>query len=466
MNKFKFFLIFQFLLFMFLIFISSGNANFFYEIVKDFNILYNFENIDNFIVYYRYYDQVKQRYFIYGYDTKNDKNYGFSPSNEFITTKPFFNENNDAFAYGALYQGNDFVWYKDFKNNSAYKILYSISGKLSLLSLDRSHKNIIVGFDYLAPQQFLYISGVKEFYTYPMASYPNIVETNFTFDEKFIYVIYKYENLFNCDILPLSENPYKSSSYKPPVKKIFSNAEEVLLSDSSVILTREKEQYFFYNMKDYSKNKVESLLVLKDINNDKNCIVLIDGSLYDKNLEKIEFVNENENKIIDQKKVINYLKLGKKIVYSNNYLLLNDDENSFYIFIYNEERKIFKFLSSITLDIKNFNLISDGKILLINQIEGNLIFLVYNSYLSSNSISILLYNKDDAKIETLYSDYIYSFIKGLNCYKGFAFLVKKIYTRGIYQELYFYSFNGNILKKISGWENVMDTELELIKRKD
>jgi len=113
-----------------LFFLSSESSNFFYEIAKDFDILSKIEKLNNFIVYYRYYEQVKQRYFIYGYDTEKDKNYGFSPSNEFISTRPFFNSSKTAFAYGALYQGNDFVWYKDFKNNVAYKILYSISGKL------------------------------------------------------------------------------------------------------------------------------------------------------------------------------------------------------------------------------------------------------------------------------------------------------------------------------------------------
>ena len=161
----KIFLIIPIIFFL-LICLSTENANFFYEIVSDFNILSDTQNSDYFIVYYRFYDQVKQRYFIYGYDTINFKSYGFSPEGEFITTKPFFNSSSTAFAYGALYQGNDFVWYKDFKNKLGYKILYSISGKLSLLSLDDDSKNIIVGFDYLDPQKFLYISGVKEFYTF------------------------------------------------------------------------------------------------------------------------------------------------------------------------------------------------------------------------------------------------------------------------------------------------------------
>jgi hypothetical protein len=446
-----------------LFFLSSESSNFFYEIAKDFDILSKIEKLDNFIVYYRYYEQVKQRYFIYGYDTEKDKNYGFSPSNEFITTKPFFNSSKTAFAYGALYQGNDFVWYKDFKNNVAYKILYSISGKLSLLSLDKSHKNIIVGFDYLAPQQFLYISGVNQFYTYPLTSYPNIIETGFTYDEKYVYIIFKYENLYNCDILALSEDPYHSSSYKPSVTKIFSNVDEILFSNSCGIITKEKDQYIFYNLKDYIKTKIESFSIIKDKNNDKNAVFIINGQIYNSDFEKITIVSENKN--IDEKALINYLKLGKNIFYSDNFLLVKDENSSFYIFEYMNQQKTFNYLTKIGKDTKNFDLIAGSQISLINKFEDKFLFLVYDSYVSTNSISVLLFKNDEGKIESLYQDNIYRFKKALNVKNGFAFLVMKGYTKGIFQELYFYSFNLNSIVKISGWENVLDSELELLKRK-
>ncbi|NMC67743.1 MAG: hypothetical protein GYA61_05900 [Spirochaetales bacterium] len=463
MKNVRFFLIVIFLIIFFLFFLSSESTNFFYEIVKDFNILSKIEKLNNFIIFYRNYEQVKQRYFIYGYDSEADKNYGFSPSNEFITTPPFFNDSRTAFAYGALYQGNDFVWYKDFKNNIAYKILYSISGKLSLLSLDKSHKNIIVGFDYLAPQQFLYISGVKEFYTYPLTSYPNIIETGFTYDEKYVYIIFKYENLFNCDILSLSEDPYHSSSYKPTVTKIFSNADEILFSNSNAIIIKEKDQYIFYDLKDYTKNKIESLSIIKDKNNDKNAIFLINGLIFNTDFEKVTI--DSENKYIDLKLLTNYLKIGKNVFYSDDFLIVKDENSSFYIFEYIRTQKEFKYITTIGKDTKNFNLVASGEIILINKFEDKLLFLVYDSLVSTNSISILLFKKDEGKIDSLYQDNIYKIKKALNSKNGFAFLVMKAYTKGIFQELYFYSFSLKSIVKISGWENVLDTELDLLKRK-
>ena len=110
-------------------------------------------------------------------------------------------------------------------------------------------------------------------------------------------------------------------------------------------------------------------------------------------------------------------------------------------------------------------MVASGEIILINKFEDKLLFLVYDSLVSTNSISILLFKKDEGKIDSLYQDNIYKIKKALNSKNGFAFLVMKAYTKGIFQELYFYSFSLKSIVKISGWENVLDTELDLLKRK-
>lgn len=462
MNKGKIFLILIFLILFPLTFLSTENVNFFYEIVSNFYLLSDNLTSNYFVIYYRYYQQAKDRYFIYGYDTMENKSYGFSPYDEFITTKPFLNDDSNSFAYGALYQGNDFVWYKDFKNKQAYKILYSISGKLSLLSLDKNQKNIIVGFDYLDPQKMLYISGVKEYYTYPLTSYPNIIETGFTNDEKYVYIVFKYNNLYSCDILTLSDDPYHSSSYKPPIKKVFNDVNEVIYISSSGIITRENEQIFFYNFKDYSKNKLENFSIIKDKNDEKNAIFIINDKLYNRDFEKINILSENYK--IDEKLLINYLKISKKIFYSNDFLMVIDDKNNLYLFQYIKDQKTFKSLVTLTNDIKNFDLIVDNEIFSIQQFEDRLFILIKSSYLSTDSVSILLFKKGEDKIEIIYSDNIFKLEKALNSKYGILFLVKKAYSKGIFQELYYYSFISNLLTKISGWENATDKELNLLKR--
>lgn len=468
MNKNKRKIIVLSLLFFLLIFLSTENFNFFYEIVSNFYILYDNLNLNHFIIYYRYYEQVKQRYFIYGYDSQNDKSYGFSPESEFITTKPFVNSYGTAFAYGALYQGNDFVWYKDFQNKLGYKILYSISGKLSLLSLDNEHKNIIVGFDYLAPQQFLYISGVKEFYTYPLTSYPNIVETGFTPDKKYVYVIYRYENRYNCDIVALSGDPYHSSSYKPQIKNIFKDAQEIIFIGNNGFITKEKDTYFSYNLKDYSITKIRDISIIKDNNDEKNCLLLIDGILYDKNFEGIAISLEASNieKKINDKFILSYLKLNKNLFFSDRFLLVKDENNLLYLFEYISERKVLSLSATIKLENNIIESLNPEKLKLINLYENNVFFLIENSYFSGKSALILIFNMQLQKFETIYSDNISGFIKALNTKTGFAFLVKKTYSKGIFSELYYFSFLNKSIKKISGWENVQDAELNYLIRKN
>ncbi len=460
MVKIKIFILFILILF---IFLSSQNTNFFYEIVTDFSILYDNVNFNSFILYYRYYEQAKQRYFIYGYDTINNKFYGFSPAEEFITTKPFLNSENSAFAYGALYQGNDFVWFKDFKNKIGYKILYSISGKLSLLSLSKSLKNIIVGFDYLAPQKFLYISGIKEFYTYPLASYPNIVETGFTPDENYVYVIFSLENKLYCDLLALSSDPYHSSSYKPAVKNLFSEMDKLIFKSDSGIITKKNNQFFFYNLKDYKITRTENLKVLIDKNDEKNALIMIDGSIYNKNFDIISISENNYN--FNESSFTNYLKLQNKVLFLDNHLIITAEDSKIFIFKLLDDYNQFELINIISNDIKGCEQLELENICLISLSNESLYFLVQNRYPTTNSISLLIRKENDTKIETIYSDNIYKFEKALNCKEGIAFLIKKSYTKGIFQELYYYSFIKNEVIKVSGWENVQDNELQFLIRK-
>lgn len=457
-NKRIIFLVFIFLIF----FLSTESPNFFYEIVTDFHVMFD----NHFLVYYRYYEQVKQRFFIYGYDLSSDKGYGFSPSSEFATTKPFMNIDNSAFAYGALYQGNDFVWYKDYKNKVAYKILYSISGKLSLLSLDRAGKEIIVGFDYLAPQQFLYISGVKEFYTYPLTSYPNIIDTGFTPDEKNIYLIYKYNNAFFCDILPLAPDPFNASSYKPIVKKIFSNAERIICKNYKGIVTKENEGFFYYDLKEYTKRKINDLVLINDKNTENDFLLLMDGKVYNKNFEEISISTKNFlSQNFNAEQLYKILKIDKNIFYSQGYLALMDDSKNIFIFQFFENQKSLELIGIINASVKGIESIDINRIYLISNYQNKFYFLVENLAFNYKSFSILSYSDGSKVIESIYSDNIFSLKKGLILDSGFAILIKKQYTKGIFQELFYFSFINKSMIKISGFENVSENELSLLARK-
>jgi len=172
---------------------------------------------------------------------------------------------------------------------------------------------------------------------------------------------------------------------------------------------------------------------------------------------------ENNLKL-NENLLINYLKIQKNILLIDNYFIIKADDGNLYIFQLLKENKEIKLMNVIYKNIPGYEILDINNIFIFKEINGNYFFLMENKYQTTNSVSILLTKNKFEKIETVYSDNIVKLQKALNCKSGFAFLVTKQYSKGIYQELYFYSMENNNIIKISGWENVTDKELELIKR--
>lgn len=396
--------------------------------------------------------------------------YGFSPSSEFVTTKPYSNFDNSAMAYGALYEGNDFVWYKDFKEKKGYKILYSISGRLSCLALDRTGKNIAIGFDYLDPQKFIYISGVKEFYTYPLSNFGNIEHLFFTIDSKYLLVIYRYNQKYYADLLTLAENPFSASNFKPDIIRIAQGADNMLFCNEFMLITEEKGSIFLYDLTSYEKARINQLHIFKDLNLPEKAIFLINSTLYDEQLNKINFDFSQLTNFIStgqnfKNQIISSISNSDDLFFSQNYLILKDMlSNQFFIFFYDPEANTLVALNSFPADSDFFKSHDLKNIKAVDK-SGNIFVLFYfNDHTFEKSYSIYYLDLKNNELKVVFSDNILSIDKIIHRKDGAFILVKKAYTKGVFRELFQFNYSNQKLFKISGYENVLDSELPFLKR--
>lgn len=396
--------------------------------------------------------------------------YGFSPSSEFVTTKPYSNFDNSAMAYGALYEGNDFVWYKDFKEKKGYKILYSISGRLSCLALDRTGKNIAIGFDYLDPQKFIYISGVKEFYTYPLSNFGNIEHLFFTIDSKYLLVIYRYNQKYYADLLTLAENPFSASNFKPDIIRIAQGADNMLFCNEFMLITEEKGSIFLYDLTSYEKARINQLHIFKDLNLPEKAIFLINSTLYDEQLNKINFDFSQLTNFIStgqnfKNQIISSISNSDDLFFSQNYLILKDMlSNQFFIFFYDPEANTLVALNSFPADSDFFKSHDLKNIKAVDK-SGNIFVLFYfNDHTFEKSYSIYYLDLKNNELKVVFSDNILSIDKIIHSKDGAFILVKKAYTKGVFRELFQFNYASQKLFKISGYENVLDSELPFLKR--
>jgi len=462
LKKFSIFIFFV----IFFIILSSENTNFFYDIVSDFSI--NYDN--TLLYYYRSHQKQKEQFFIYGYDLTTSQFYGFSPSSEFVTTKPYSNFDNSAMAYGALYEGNDFVWYKDFKEKKGYKILYSISGRLSLLALDRIGKNIAIGFDYLDPQKFIYISGVKEFYTYPLSNFGNIEHLFFTVDSKYLLVIYRYTQKYYADLLTLAENPFSTSNFKPDIIRIAQGADKMLFCNEFMLITEEKGSKFLYDLTSYEKARIDRLRIFKDSNLPEKAIFLINNTLYDDQLNKINFDFSRLTNFMStgqnlQNQIISSISTSDDLFFSQGYLILKDIlSNKFFIFFYDRNANTLVALNTFPVDDDFFKSHDLKNIKAVDK-SGNIFVLFYfNDQTFEKSYSIYYLDLKNNELKTVFSDNVLSVDKIIHRKDGAFILVKKAYTKGVFRELFQFNYSSQKLFKISGYENVLDSELPFLKR--
>nr|MBP7140063.1 hypothetical protein [Caldisericia bacterium] len=350
------------------------------------------------------------------------------------------------------------------------KILYSISGRLSCLALDRTGKNIAIGFDYLDPQKFIYISGVKEFYTYPLSNFGNIEHLFFTIDSKYLLVIYRYNQKYYADLLTLAENPFSASNFKPDIIRIAQGADNMLFCNEFMLITEEKGSIFLYDLTSYEKARINQLHIFKDLNLPEKAIFLINSTLYDEQLNKINFDFSQLTNFIStgqnfKNQIISSISNSDDLFFSQNYLILKDMlSNQFFIFFYDPEANTLVALNSFPADSDFFKSHDLKNIKAVDK-SGNIFVLFYfNDHTFEKSYSIYYLDLKNNELKVVFSDNILSIDKIIHRKDGAFILVKKAYTKGVFRELFQFNYSNQKLFKISGYENVLDSELPFLKR--